>query len=287
MAQQKLVSAKGMKDSFGEFFQEPSRESLRRYLNTHVGEGRDVDFKREWLPKHDVARMILGFANTGDATLVFGVAENTDGSFEPVGLEGLKDKADFVKELKDILPASLLERVELWDLVYKDSGFEKLEGKLFQVVKIEYNPERIPFLPKKGTTDLKPTAIYIRRDGETVEANYEELEAVINRRVETKNSSSKELDLKNHLEQLKVLHSERPRRSSIFPGFDLTRMLGFEDDENEVESYKDFLQRMIRLKQATIVRELGIPNNFIEADARSRAAQKKYAERGKARVVRG
>lgn len=76
--------------------------------------------------------MILGFANTCDATLIFGVSENDDGSFEAIGLESLKDKADFSKELKDLLPTTLLEKVELWDLSYKNSGFEKLEGKLFR-----------------------------------------------------------------------------------------------------------------------------------------------------------
>lgn len=285
MSTKKSSPPMGMKDSFGEFFQDPSRESLHRYLQSHVGEGRDVDFKREWLPKHEVARMILGFANTGDAILIFGVSENVDGSFDAVGLEKLKDKADFSKELKDILPATLLERVELWDLSYKDSGFEKLEGKLFQVVRIEYNPERIPLLPKKGTTDLKPTAIYIRRDGETVEANHEELESVINRRIETKSSSSKELDLKNHLEQLKVLYGEQPRRSALVRALDFTRILGLEDDEDG-ESYKTFVKRLIRLKQSTIIGELAIPREILESDYRIQQAQKKIDEIGKARVVK-
>ncbi|UXS04516.1 helix-turn-helix domain-containing protein [Agrobacterium tumefaciens] len=276
---------KGMKDSFGEFFQEPSRESLNRYLQSHVGEGRDVDFKREWLPKHEVARMILGFANTCDATLIFGVSENDDGSFEAIGLESLKDKADFSKELKDLLPTTLLEKVELWDLSYKNSGFEKLEGKLFQVVRIEYNPERIPFLPKKGTTDLKPTAIYIRRDGETVEANHDELESVINRRIETKSSSSKELDLKNHLEQLKVLYGEQPRRSALLRALDFSKILGLEDDE-EGETYTAFVKRMIRLKQRTIVGELAIPREIIESDNKIQQVQKQIEGIGKARVVK-
>jgi len=265
MSANKSKLPRGAKDSFGSFFEDPSRETLQQYLDDHLGEGREIDFKQEWLSRHDLARMILGFANTRNAALIFGVKENSDHSFDAVGLEQVKDKADFQKELKDLLPGPLLESVELWDLPYKNSGFEKLEGKTFQVVLVPYMPERIPFLPKRGTTDLKPTAIYIRRDGETVEANHEELESLINRRIETKHSTSMEMDLRKHLEQLKVLHEQLPRESSLFRMTQLAFFLSGHDGDNG-ETYAQFLKRMIRLKQMVISRELAIPKDIYESD---------------------
>jgi hypothetical protein len=91
------------------FFESPTRETLRELLRTHLGEFDECDFKAEWPPQlSNIARHILGIANSGGGVIVVGMAEKTDDkSLQPVGLTTVLDKAEFHKGVEKYLPDGL------------------------------------------------------------------------------------------------------------------------------------------------------------------------------------
>jgi hypothetical protein len=106
---------------------------------------------------------------------------------------------------------------------------------------------------------LKSTVIYIRRDGQTAEATHDEIQSIINKRIETRDSTSNEINLKRHLEQLRALYGEIPRRlAPAFATGTLAAFLGTEPNVNG-ETYEEFVNRMIDLKKAIIARAIGEP----------------------------
>ncbi len=246
---------RGIQDGFARFAETPSRETFREFLTSHTGESRSVDFKQEWLPSPELAKKILGFANTGPACLVFGVAERADKSLEPVGLSAMEDKADIQNKLRKFLPSSLMEQLATHDFVFESSEYEKIKGKKFQVLLIDYNPEYIPYVAVKNSTDLRDTAIYVRRDGQTVEANYDELQKVLNSRIATRHSTKEELDLKQHLEQLKALYSELPRSSLFVPS--ASAIFG-RTQVHEGVSYGEFVEELIADKKRVLKNTIGM-----------------------------
>lgn len=249
-----MAMQKGHKESFARFFEEPSRDGLRELLKQHVGETRFMDFKEEWPKPAKLARQVLGFANTGDACLIFGTKENEDGSIEAVGLAKLEDKADVVNGVKKYLPAELLQRTSVLDFSFDASEYPKIIGKRFQVLLMEYSVDHIPLLALRDGDGLKSTAIYVRREGQTEEATHDEIQGIINRRIETKYSTSDEVSLKLHLEQLKALCGEMPR---VIDSVGMLSGLFGPARDSDGETYHDFIRRMVDLKKVIIFRSIG------------------------------
>lgn len=195
---------KRFKEDFAKFFEEPSRESLRELLQGQIGELDAIDFKKQWPASSKVARHILGLANSQGGCLIVGIEEKEDKTFEPIGLDKFLDKADINKSIKKFIPQQL--KYDVLDFVYEDSEYPKLVGKKFQVVVVEDEIQYVPFVAKIDGDGIRENAIYIRRGTNTEEANYEELQEIINRRIETGYSSQGEFDLNRHLAELKALY---------------------------------------------------------------------------------
>jgi hypothetical protein len=246
------------KESFARFFEDPSREGLRELLKQHVGETRFMDFKEEW-PKHvSLAKQILGFANTGNACLIMGGKEEADGTIEAIGLPKLEDKADITNGLKKYLPPELLQRTDVLDFSFDASEYPKVIGKRFQVVLIEYDVDHTPVLALRDGDGLKSSAIYVRREGQTEEATHDEIQSIINKRIDTRYSTSKEINLKQHLEQLRALYGEIPRSSKPLFALGTFAAAFFHPEPNaNGETYEEFVNRMIDLKKAIIARAIG------------------------------
>jgi Putative DNA-binding domain len=252
-----MASKKGIKEHFARFFEQPSREALRDLLRQHVGESEFLDFKEEW-PKHShLAKQILGFANTGDACIVVGVREEDDKTLTPIGLPSITDTVNLMGGLKSHLPQNLLDRLDFLDFSFQESEYPILRGKLFQVLLITYDVDHTPTLALKEGEGLKNTVVYVRRPGGVAEATHEELQKVINKRIETRYSTSKELDLKRHLEQLRILIGEL-RRSP------LARMLStwMNSDGGEMD---EFLNHTINLKKMIIQTTVGATPEVVRA----------------------
>jgi hypothetical protein len=52
---------KSWKEDFAQFFESPSRETLRELLRNTTGEYDDLDFKSELVPDDEIAKNILDF----------------------------------------------------------------------------------------------------------------------------------------------------------------------------------------------------------------------------------
>ena len=206
--------SKTVHEAFARFFEAPSRESLRTLLKEHVGELRNCDFKAEWPENSALSKHILGIGNAGGGCLIFGVKENDDKSTTPQGLPEFKDKADLANGLKAYLSEPLLNSIETADFKYEASEYAALVGKIFQVIFIHARPESLPFVAQRGGTGIRAGSIYVRREGQTEEATYEEVQRVISDRLAAAPQTLEARNLKEHLEELKVLFSEIPKNLS-------------------------------------------------------------------------
>ena len=259
--------SKAIKEDFARFFEEPTREGLREVLKNNVGEANEIDFKREWPEGSKLAKHVLGLANHGGGgCVVAGVEETEEGRLEPIGLSGLKDKTKLLDGIAAYLPDVLRRQVEVLDFQYPDSEYPTLKGKTFQVLFVPDNPEHLPFVAARDGEGVKATAIYTRRNVATVAVDHEELQRIISRRVETGYSSRRELDLREHLEQLRVLYEQLgrpdPGGSEGGVGVLLERLFGGPDlaqkmYESSPESFGKFIWRAIEKKKQLIETELG------------------------------
>lgn len=223
-----IKQPKGYKEAFAQFFESPSRDTLRELLRNQTGEYDYLDFKAELLPHDEVAKHILGMANKSSGAIIFGVEENKDSSLNSKGLSSLSDKTDFNKGIKNYLPDNLV--YEVVDFTYAESEYPQLKGKSFRVVIVEYEPRYIPFLPKKASEKLKRNHIYIRHNVGAIQAEYEQLQDIFNRRLETNFSSAREISLMKHLAELKELYSMI--KKTVIDQYMIESLYGNEEEED-------------------------------------------------------
>lgn len=265
------LKKKSLHEESAKFFENPTREGFRELLKNNFGELTNLEFKREWPTFPKVARHILGITNVGGGAIVVGVAELPDNTLEPIGLTTLVDKAEIEKGINKFLPEHLRSNLSILDFSYDASEYGKLVGKRFQVILIEDDPKYLPFVALASSDGIRETAIYVRRGTSTVEANHEELQRIINRRVDTGHSSQVEMDLETHIEQLNILfkHIEKHRilvkNSILYPmGENLVRnslLYARETVNNKQypkEDFESFIVRMIEKKKKRIEAELDV-----------------------------
>lgn len=231
-------------EEFARFLERPTRESFRALLQTHLGEYDYLDFKEEWPEKTMVAKAILAFANSGTGCLILGVAECEDGTFEVKGLKTLKDKTKLKDTLQVFLPQSI--SYEIFDFEYDSSEYNNLIGKKFQILLVRCNEDIIPVLSLSASGSLHRNRIYIRHNDSTREADHEQVQQLIDRRINRSQQTPKSRELKKHLLDLETLHQRRK------PEF-LT--IGILDP---MSGYYVFLDRMIKYKQLVIEKLLGL-----------------------------
>jgi hypothetical protein len=166
----------------------------------------------------------------------------------------LEDKTQFQTKLGQYLPEQLEYLVI--DINYQESDYPKLNNKKFRVIIVIYTPKYLLFLSKKDGTDIYKKNIYIRHNSSTITAEYPHVQDIINRRLATGYSSSRELSLKEQFEELKLMYS------FISKGKWVTDYNYYDDEyddshfkENEKypeETYEDFVLKMIELKKQVI-----------------------------------
>lgn len=193
-------------EDFAKFFEHPTREDFRNLIKNNFGELPQCDFKEDWPGLSKLARHILGIANSKGGCIIVGIAQREDNALEPKGLPKLLDKAEITGGIKKYIPESLIQNINILDFSYADSEYPSLVGKRFQVVIIEDDVKHLPFVSTSEGDGILTSAIYIRRGTSTEQANYQELQVLLNRRLETGYSSSREIDLETHLQQLKILY---------------------------------------------------------------------------------
>jgi len=252
--------SKGFKEAFARFFEAPTREGLRDLLRENFGEANEVDFKREWPERSKLARHVLALANFGGGCIIIGV-EQEEGALNPGGLSALTDKTEILSGLSNYVPDTLMRKVEILDFPYQESEYPMQKGKSFQVLLVEDDQAHLPFVAMRDGTHVRGNAIYTRRGVATEEANYDELQRIINRRLETGYSSRRELDLQAHVEQLRVLYEQvSPYRMNVLSEL-LSRsmfqvMRRVPNPSYPEEDYETFIVRTIARKKRRIEMEL-------------------------------
>lgn len=242
------------REEFARFLENPSREGLREVIKNHHGELSDLDFKAQLPEPAKLAKHILGMANSGGGCLIAGVSENDDGSIEPKGLVKLEDKADIDNSIRKFLPQTLMENLSILDFSYPASEYPKLVGKTFQILIVSDNPAHLPVLSLVDGNDIRATTIYVRRHAATTEANHEEFQGVINRRIESGHSTRQEVSLEKHLQDLKTLYSHLERHRLLNPIESIFGMAGVA--MRPMETHGMFLTRMLEEKKKYIAKLL-------------------------------
>jgi hypothetical protein len=263
--------SKTVHEAFVRFFETPTRESFRDLLKEHAGELRHCDFKESWPDLADVSKHLLGLGNAGGGCIVVGVKENEDKTLTPVGIAALKDKAEISSKIKQFVPPALMSAMEVGDYSYDSSEYGTLNGKRFQVIFIHPRPDAVPFVSLKDGAKIRANAIYVHREGETEEAKYEEVQALIKQRLDSLPQTVQARDLKEHLEELKVLYGEIPR--NIFTGgpvvgralaaiaADLGSVFRGSTERNPLypeEDYQAFVRRILDDKRRLIEKLVGV-----------------------------
>lgn len=266
------TTTKSYRESFARFFENPSREGLREILKDNGGELNELDFKESWPEASSLAKHILGIGNSGGGCIIVGVEDN---NLEPKGLTATEDKTKVINGIKNHIPSVLLDCVEIVDFSYDAAEYPALLGKKFQVVFVDNDKKHLPFVSLRAGLSIRANTIYIRRGTSTEEANYDELQKLINTRLETGYSSTKELNLEAHLQQLKVLFQQIDknivRTQSIW---DMSKALGgiaqiFKTESTPnpkfpKEDFDAFVIKLIRLKKKRIEEELDVLHLSIE-----------------------
>lgn len=259
---------KDYRETLARFLKTRTREDLSEVLQDNVGELNELDFKETWPEASALAKHVLGIGNSGGGCIVVGIE---DGTLEPKGLAKVEDKTKIVNSLKNYLPSSLLGITEIGDFVYDGTEYAKISGKSFQVIFVGDDKEHLPFISLRSGRSIRSNTIYVRRGAATEEANHDELQKLINARLETGYSSTKELDLQQHIQQLKVLFQQIDRHlvrgmggvfgQSLAAFGAMARSLQIESVPNPKfpeEDFDAFVNRLIKLKKKRIEEELDV-----------------------------
>lgn len=264
---------KQLKDQVYSLLQEPTLDRFREFLHAQMGEHNAIDFKSQWIENAALAKEMLALANSQGGFIVFGVAENEDKSIRIDGLPEIKDKAVISNGIKNFISSNL--KYEIYDFSYTTSEYTALMNKHFQMLVVEDTPEYIPFLSKKESGSLKQNMIYIRRGTSCEIANEEELQAMINRRINYLHPLNGEpLQLEEHLNQLKILYGNIEKNHVYYKNGLSAGMTSFLQTITKVavigekvvepnslypdESYEQFISRMITEKKKKIERVLDL-----------------------------
>jgi predicted HTH transcriptional regulator len=245
-----INKTRGLKELFATFLEEPTRSGLRDVLQNHLGETKYLDFKANWEIASKTAKHILGLANSQGGCLIIGVSQNGDNSFDLIGLTKFEDKADIIKSIQKYLPNKVI--FEVLDFSYEESEYPKLKGKRFQILLVQDTPTYVPFISTAEGEGIRKNTIYIRRQGETAEANSDELQEVINRRIETQYSTRNEQALEKTLKELKTLYDFIPKYVERADWESLEYFDYIRNPDYPQEGFENFIRKLIDKKKTEV-----------------------------------
>lgn len=201
---------KPWKEHLASFLKDPTRRNLRDLLQLEAVEDNDLEFKRELLPFDLLAKHILAMANKNGGAIVFGVEEIKPNQFSPCGLFNSFDITDVEKKLGSYISKKL--EIDIIPTYFKGQDHPEIEDKFFLIIIVKYNPRHLPFISLKAGDNLKKDTIYIRRNRASEPINHDEIQEILNNRIDTEYSTTNERKLIEHLEELKELYSHIPKK---------------------------------------------------------------------------
>ena len=203
----KEKTRESIKEMLAPFFESPTRVDFRELLKGCLGEFDHIDFKEKWIEIPDLAKHILAMANTCGGIIIFGVREQ-DNHLTPVGLsengDKTQDKTKLKGSLEKFLPSNL--DYDILDFFYDESEWGSLVGKSFQVVLVGDDPDKIPFLSNSDGSNIYKNRVYYRSKTNTEEANQQQIDDIIDRRIRSLHHIVSETKFSQDLSQLKQLY---------------------------------------------------------------------------------
>ncbi|BDI33951.1 hypothetical protein CCAX7_60020 [Capsulimonas corticalis] len=259
--QTKTATHRTLHDEFTTFIETPTKENLQVILRKNLGETNQIDFKSEWIDWPKLAQHVLAIANTQGGMIIVGVDQIKDtGEVIPKGIPKLHDPVDVDHGLRKYIPHQLHFNVE--NFTYTEEAYPKIGDKLFQVIFIPDRARYAPFIPNKESGDDIRLQIYVRRGTASVIANYDELQTILNRRIETEYSSQKEFNLEQEMAELRALYAHiKPTFYLSYADQHWIDMQDTKDDEFGTsydntyypeESIDEFVAAAIQAKKARI-----------------------------------
>lgn len=230
----KVNIMKSIKENFAKLFDDPNRVTLKDSLMNLTTEYDDFEFKEIEIKDYILAKHIIGMANTNGGIIILGV-EDTENGLKPCGLEKTTDITDMKKQLAKYLPHELTYDIHQIDYDERDEWGD-LKNKSFKIIKIEFTPEYIPFLPIKGSENYERTDIFCRKNSSTTRCEYNDLQDIFNKRKSINHDRITSLTLRNELEELKILSSY----NSIF------NQALYLSNPSFLKTIKDFERRKIK-----------------------------------------
>lgn len=227
-------------ENFARFLKTPNSKTFRKLLRGNLGEFDFLDFKEIWPEKSTIAKSILAFANSGTGCLVIGVAEKEDKTHEAKGLSVLKDKTEIMDFLQKFIPKTV--DYNIFDFEYDDSEYQYIKNKKFQLLWVVHNDESVPALSLADGDSIGRGRIYVRHNNSTREADDDQVQELIDKRIRKSMQTPRNRKLEDHLLDLKTLYIERSLFMSQIP-FSSIREFG---------EFGEFLNKMIGIKQSKI-----------------------------------
>jgi predicted HTH transcriptional regulator len=239
-----------IKEDIARFVADPTRDGLQELIRFFGGEFDQYELKESWPPLPRMAKTALAIANSGGGVILFGIRDST---LEPVGLIELAAKQTVFDTFRSYLPPPLMHEITLLDFDYADAAYEPLRGKQIQVLAIPDLPDHIPFVCEeewhRDDDHVRRGAIYVRSGTNTREGNYDQVQRLLNRRLETVSSGSSTNRVKRELDQLQLLEATR-RTLDLAPVPD--------QDEDPDTGFSTYLDGLIRQKRELLERALGL-----------------------------
>jgi len=242
-----------VRDNIAELVLNPDKAKIKDELQNTLGEFNNIEYKEDWENYSKLSKHILAFANSGGGLVIVGVKQDNNGQIIPVGLEKFTDKADVFKGVKKYIPTIL--EFDVLDLDYPETEYASLKGKKLQIVSISYTPNYLPFISARNGESILENKIYVRKGTQSIEASYEDLQKILNVRINTGSSSSVIISLDEHLKQLRILYEEANKYVLIEPL--IPELVGMEalrkkNPKFPKQNYYDFLGEIIEQKKEVI-----------------------------------
>lgn len=223
-----------IKETFAKLFDDPNRVTLKDSLMNLTTEYDDYEFKEIEIETPILAKHIIGMANTNGKIIMLGV-EDTENGLKPCDLEINTDTTDMKKQLAKYLPHELRYDIHQIDYDERDEWGD-LKNKSFKIIKIDFTPEYIPFLPINGSKYYEKTCVFCRKNSSTTRCEYDDLQDIFNKRKSINHYGITTLTLRNELEELKILSSY----NSIF------YQALYISNSSFINTVKDFERRKIK-----------------------------------------
>ena len=196
------------------------------------------------------------------------VDKSTEEWLDAIGLQQLEDKEKIHSKIQKFLPDTL--EFDIGDFDFTDESYSKIEGKLFQILFVHCKEIELPYVWMKDSNGAEVGCIFYRRGTKTVKANMQEINDMIDKRIEASYVEQSSLQLEEHLKQLDTLYKYISPNSYSLSAFDkLFRSVnktmsngaiiaGTSNPNYPKESYEEFIAKMIERKKKKIEKVLDL-----------------------------